>query len=193
MPVDLSPVKAQVYGANKGALVESVEPDSPAAKAGIQVADVITKIDGKTVDTALDLRRLTQAVSPGSSVTLTVVRDKAEKTISVKLGEAPSGAETAKGETGGKLGLSVENLNEQKARSLGIPKTTGVVVSAVEQGGAADRAGIQAKDVITRVNNTTITNVASFNNAISKLKADDTAVMVIHRGGNSAIIEVPLE
>ena len=193
MPVDLSPVKAQVYGTNKGALVESVEPDSPAAKAGIQVADVITKIDGKTVDTALDLRRLTQAVSPGSSVTLTVVRDKAEKTISVKLGEAPSGAETAKGETGGKLGLSVENLNEQKARSLGIPKTTGVVVSAVEQGGAADRAGIQAKDVITRVNNTTITNVASFNNAISKLKADDTAVMVIHRGGNSAIIEVPLE
>ncbi|MGI6295914.1 MAG: Do family serine endopeptidase [Armatimonadota bacterium] len=191
VPVDLSPVKAEVYGTKKGALVESVEADSPADKAGIQVADIITQIDGKTVDTALDLRRVTQSLAPGSTIKLTVLRDKAEKVLTVKLGEAPSGLEEAKAETGGKLGLSVDALTQQKARSLGLPGTSGVVVTNVEPGSAADRAGIQKDDVISRIDNTVVKNVATYNAAIAKLK--NAAVMVIHRGGTTSIIEVPLD
>lgn len=194
VPVDLSPVKAQVYGTKKGALVESVEADSPAGKAGVQVADVIIKMDDKAVDTALDLRRIAQALAPGTTVKLTILRDKAEKTLNVKLGEAPSGVEEAAVETGGELGLSVEALTAQKAKALGVSGTTGVVVTGVEQGGSADRAGIKKDDVIRRINNTPITNLQTYNAAVSKLKSDNGAVvMVIYRGNTTLIIEVPMD
>ena len=194
VPVDLSPVKAEVYGAKKGALVASVDSDSPAGKAGVKVSDIITKIDGKEVNSAVDLRHMTQAMAPGSTVKLTIVRDKAEKIISVKLGEAPS--ETGVGQTesgGGKLGLSVKPLTPDTAKALGIPGTLGVLVASVEAGGAADSAGIQEQDVITKINNTAVTNIATFNAAVKKFKSGDTPVIVIQRGGASAIIEVPLD
>jgi len=193
-PVDMSPVKAQVYGVKRGALVESVDKDSPADKAGVKVADVITKVDGKAVDSALDLRHTTQVLAPGSVVKLTIIRDKVEKVLSVKLGDAPTGNEVGQTEAGGgKLGLSVQALTPDTANSLGITGTMGVVVSSVESGGAADRAGIQEKDVITRVNSTLVANATTFNAAVKKLKSGGTAVLVIQRGGVSAIIEVPLD
>lgn len=193
-PDDLTPVKAQVYGVKKGALVQRVDADSPADKAGVKVSDVITKIDGKAVDSALDLRHMTQAMAPGSVVKLTIVRDKVEKVISVKLGDAPNGTEEAQTPSaGGKLGLSVEALTPDTAKALGIRGTMGVVVSAVESGSAADRAGIQEQDVITKINNTAVTNMTTFNAAVKKLKSGDIAVIVIQRGGNSAILEVPLD
>jgi serine protease Do len=193
VPIDLNPAKAKVYGVQKGALVESVDQDSPAGKAGIKVADVITKVDAKPVNSELDLRHIVQAIAPGTTVKLTIWRDKAEKVIPVKLGEAP--ALTAQGETesGGNLGLTVKALTPDMAKSLGVPVTVGVVVSSVEQGGAADRVGIQEQDVITEINNTRITNVTTFNEAVRKLKSGDVAVMVIYRGPSSIILDVPLD
>lgn len=194
MPIDLSPAKAQVYGVKKGALVAGMDKDSPAEKAGVKVSDVITKVDGKDVDSALELRHAVQAIAPGTSVKLTIMRDKVEKQLTVKLGDAPSGDdETASAESGGKLGLSVKALTADTAKSMGIPGTSGVLVSSVESGGAADRAGIQEQDVITKVNNTSITNVSVFNDAVKKLKSGETAVLVIKRGGLSAILEVPID
>jgi len=193
MPVDLTPVKAQVYGVKKGALVESVDKDSPADKAGIKAADVITKIDGNQVPSALELRHTIQAIAPGTTVKLTVVRDKAEKVIPVKLGEAPAVTAEGQTESGGKLGLTVKALTPDVARSLGLSGVVGVLVSSVESGGAADRAGIQESDVVTRINNTRITNVTAFNEAVKNLKSGDIAVIVVQRGPRSIILEVPLD
>ena len=192
-PTDLTPAKAQVYGVKKGALVESVKADSPADKAGVKESDVITKIDGKNIESALELRHAVQAMNPGATVKLTVMRDKAEKTVSVKLAEAPNGLEDDVASTGGKLGLSVQALSPEAAKSLGIRGGVGVIVKSVEPGSAADRVGIQEQDVITKVNNTLITNVAAFNEAVKKLKSGDPAIVVVHRGGRSAILEVPLD
>ena len=192
-PTDLSPAKAQVYGVKKGALVESIEAGSPADKAGLKVSDVITKVNGKVVESALALRHAVQAIAPGTTVKLTIMRDKTEKVLLAKLGDAPSGAEEAQDQSASKLGLAVEALTPNMAKSLGVPAGSGVVVKSVESGGAADRAGIQEQDVIMKINNTPVTSVATFNAATKTLKSGDTAVIVIRRGGDSAILEVPLD
>lgn len=194
MPTDLTPATKQVYGVQKGALVESVEADSPADKAGIKESDVITKVDGKEISSALDLRKAIQAITPGTTVKLTVVRDKVERTITVKVGEAPTVGQDNKGEAdGGKLGVTVKTLTPDLARQLGVRRNVGVVVQSVEQGSAADRAGIQPNDVITKINTTPITNVTTFNDAMKKLKSGDTAVLVVLRGPSSAILQVTLD
>lgn len=192
-PSDLTPAKAQVYGVKKGAVVESIETDSPADKAGLKVSDVVTKVDGKEIDNALELRHAVQVIAPGTTVKLTVLRDKVEKIIPVKLADAPSGVEEAQAQSGSKLGLSVQALTPELARSLGVRAKIGVLVKSVEPGSAADRAGIQEQDVITKVNNTPVTNVTTFNDATKKLRSGDTAVVVIQRGGESAILELPLD
>jgi len=194
IPVDLTPVKSQVYGVKAGALVESVDKDSPADKAGLKAADVITKINDKPVESALDLRHIVQMLTPGTTAKMTVMRDKAEKVISVKLGEAPSGDESAAPVSGDKLGLSVQPLSAEIAKAIGVdPRIQGVVVRSVESGSAADRAGIQENDVIMEIDNNPIISVATFNSAIKKLKSGDTVVMVVQRGDRSVILEVPID
>ena len=194
MPTDLTPAKAQVYGVKKGALVESVSGDSPADKAGVKESDVITKINGKDIASALELRKAVAAIAPGTTVKLTVMRDKAEKLISVKLIEAPTVGEDGQASAGGgKLGVTVKALTADMARQLGVRRTAGVVIESVEQGSAADRAGIQEQDVITKINTTPVTSVATFNEAAKNLKSGSTAVLVIQRGRDSAILEVTLD
>jgi len=193
MPTDLSPAKAQVYGVKKGALVESVDGDSPADKAGVKESDVITKIDGKDVNSALELRKAVQAMAPGTTVKLTVMRDKVEKTIPVKLGEAPTMGADGQSPSTDKLGVTVKALTPDLAKQLGVRRSAGVVIQSVQQGSAADRAGIQENDVITKINTTPVTSVATFNEVLSKLKSGATAIVVVQRGPNSAILELTLD
>lgn len=195
LPADLTPVLSEKLGAKQGALVEHVDKDSPAEKGGIQVKDVIIKVDGKEIRNASELRRTVQSIAPGTEVKVVVVRDKKEKTLTVKLGEAPSGMEdNPSDETGGKIGLSVQPLTPELAKQLGVdPSIKGVVVRKVQPGSAADRAGIRVNDVITEIDDTPITSVASFSKAVKQIKKGDTAIVVVQRGERSVIIEMPVD
>jgi len=85
-------------------------------------------------------------------------------------------------------------LTPEAARQLGIDESTkGVMVQRIEPGSAADRAGIRAHDVITEIDDTPITSVASFSKAVGKLKSGDTAVVVVERKDGSAIITMPID
>ena len=192
---DLTPAISQVYGVTKGALVKSVAPGEAADKAGVKASDVITKIDGKEIADALALRQAIGAIAPGTTVKLTIMRDKVEKVISVKLTEASSGLEGSSGPAdGGKLGMAVQSITPSLARQLGYSATLkGVVVKSVTNGGAADRAGIQENDVITKVNTTSVVNAASYSAAVKGLKSGDTAILVVTREGSTVILELPVE
>lgn len=194
-PDDLTPAISQVYGVKTGALVKSVTVGEAADKAGVKASDVITKIDGKNVGSALELRQVVQAIAPGTTVKLTIMRDKVEKVISVKLAEAPSGVEdTSQPAAGEKIGLAVQSLTPSLAKQLGYSGALkGVVVKYVTGSGAADRAGIQAGDVITKINTTPIVDAVSYNAAVNKLKSGDTAILVVMRKDNTAILEVPVD
>lgn len=195
-PVDLTPILSGKLGAKKGALVESVDKDSPADKHGILVKDVITKVNGKEILDAVDLRHTVQSLAPGTTAKVVIVRDKKEKTLEVKLGEAPNvdkeGNEV--GDEADKTGLSVLPLTPDMAKQLGLDESVkGVVVRSVESGSAAERAGIRAKDVITEMDDTPITSVAGFSKAAIKLKSGDTSIIVVQRGERSVIVEMPID
>ena len=195
-PADISTVMAEKLGVKQGALVESMESDSPAKKAGVKVKDVITKVNGKQVTNAVALRRLVQAIAPDTDVKLTIIRDKKEITIDAKLDEAPNPDEegTAVEESGDKTGLYVQPLSPEIAEQLGLDEgVEGVVVLKVKPGSSADRAGINPRDVITEIEDTPVTSIASFAKATKNLKSGDTAIVVVQRKERSVIIEMPIE
>lgn len=194
MPQNLNPVLSNKLGAKSGALVASVDKDSPAEKGGVEVKDVITKIDGKPIKDALDLRRVVQSIAPNKEVKIVLIRDKKEKTLTVKLGEAPT-TEQSNGDTDtDKVGLSVQPLTSDMTKQLGVDDNLkGVVVRKVEPGSPAYRAGIRPNDVILEIDDTPVTSIASFDKAKKQIKVGDTAIVVVQRGDRSVILEMRVE
>ena len=171
-------------GKADGAVVGSVEADSPASKAGLEAGDVITRIDGRGVEGSADLSRTIRSLKPGSKVMLTVWRSGKTRDFAVTIAEFKdedttkvasskvSGKEPAKVD---KLGLAVKEVPAEQKKALKI--TGGVAVEAVD--GAAQAAGVDLGDVILRVNNTEITGVKSFNEAVAKLDVKKPVALLI--------------
>jgi serine protease Do len=168
----------------EGAAVSTVESDSPAAKAGIEVGDVITKIDGRAVEGSADLSRSIRSMKPGSKVNLTVWRAGKSRDMAVTIAEfkdeeatktaanTKPKKEPAKTD---KLGLAVKEVTAEQKKSLKVQN--GVAVEAAD--GAALAAGISPGDVILRVNNVDIANVKSFNDTVAKLDVKKPVALLI--------------
>ncbi len=133
-----------------GALVSSVEPDSPAAKAGVEPGDVVLEVDGHAVLGSGALRNAIGLRAPGSEVKLTVLRGKQQQELDATLGERPGGQQAAEGanEHAEALGLQVQDLTPDIQKELGVDASKGAVVTAVEPGSAAARAGLAEGMVI---------------------------------------------
>jgi serine protease Do len=161
-----------------------VEADSPASKAGLEVGDVITKLDGRPVEGSADLSRSIRSMKPGSKTTLTVWRAGKTRDIPVTIAEFKDQEETkvasntkAKKEPAkvDKLGLAVKEVTPDQKKALKVQN--GVAVDAVD--GAALAAGISPGDVILRVNNVDIANVKSFNETVAKLDVKKPVALLI--------------
>jgi serine protease Do len=181
-----------------GALVGAVEEDSPAGKAGIEVGDVILKVDGRTLEGSADLSRTIRAVRPGQKVTLQVWRAGKTRDFTVTVSEfkdEDGGARPAgKGKKGdaakpGKLGLAVSEVSAEQKKALKIQG--GVAVDAVD--GAALAAGIQPGDVILRVNNTEIKDLKTFNEALAKLDIKKPVALLIRDENGTRFITLRAE
>lgn len=192
---DLSPIMAGKLGAKCGALVTNVGKDSAAEKGGMQVKDVIVKVQGEDIANAAELRHAVEKIAPGTSVKVVVIREKKETPLTIKLDERKSDEETAANPNApSKSGLSVQPLTADIAKQLSIDESIkGVVVRKVEPGSPGDRAGIKQGDVITEIDDTPVTSVASFDKAIKAIKKGDTAIVVVQRGDQNAILEMPIE
>ncbi len=170
-------------GKAQGAVVGNVEEGSPAAKGGLEVGDVILKIDGRNVEGSADLSRTIRGLKPGSKVSLTVWRSGKQRDVAVTVAEfkdeeAPKVASKAgkKAETKpGKLGVAVTELTAEHKRTLKV--SSGVLVEAAD--GAALAAGIGPGDVILRINNVDIANVKAFNDTIAKLDMKKPVAVLI--------------
>jgi S1-C subfamily serine protease len=90
--IEMTPDLRAHYGAPRdaGVLVGSVEADSPASKAGIEVGDIITGSDGERVESVSDLTRMVRAKKAGDSVKIEVSRDRASKTLTATVAERSS-------------------------------------------------------------------------------------------------------
>jgi serine protease Do len=190
--VTIAPVTKEVaesigLGAPRGALVQGVEKDGPADKAGVEAGDIIVKVDGKNVDKSGDLPRIIGGTKPGSKATLQVFRRGATRDLSVTVAEfepdrpvrrassEPGGAPSA---TKSALGVTVSDLGEAQKKDLGV--RGGVKVDAVE--GPAARAGLREGDVILSVDNTEITDAKQFASVAAKVEKARAVSVLVRRG-----------
>jgi len=153
-----------------GAVVSAVEPDSPAAKAGIQPGDVITQFNGTKIDKVSDLPRLVGNTKPGSKVAISVFRRGKEQQLNITVADVPADeTQVAQADSGAAanaktLGLRVTELTAAQKKALGV--SGGVRVA--EASGPAARAGLREGDVILAIANTEVASVKDFEAALSK-------------------------
>ena len=181
--------------AEKGALVSNAQDDGPAKKAGVVAGDVITAVDGKDVASPKELARIIGGIAPGKPVDVTLWRAGKSEVVKVDLGELPGAEKQAA------LGDDSNNAPEQTdtLADLGLTVTSsddgkGIVVTAVEPGSDAAERGIEAGDVITSVNTTTISGPSDIAKAMEDAaKAGRKAVLVqVTRDDASRFVTLPV-
>lgn len=191
---DVSKDLAQSFGLEKpaGALVSSVEPGGPAAKAGLKNGDIIMAVNDSNVSEAADLQRAIGGRHPGDTVKLKIWRNKSAHTISVKLAEMNDSAATIgdsdnQAAPGGSLGLAVRPLNGREAQRLGVDG--GLVVQGAS--GAAAKAGIRQGDLILAVGNLQVTTVSELKRAVAE--AGKIIPLLIQRNDSQQYVVVRLK
>jgi serine protease Do len=154
---ELTQELAQHFGVQGkgGALISSVVPESPAERAGLRAGDVITRVDNEAIRESRDLQRTLLQRKVGAKVDLTIVREKKERTVSMVTQERPSSARAGDERPNAKapkapdtFGLELEPLTKALAQRLGYSEAQGAVVTAVQRGSTAERAGLRARDLI---------------------------------------------
>ena len=156
----------------KGVLVTEVADDSPAKRGGLKQGDIILQLNGQKVKDVGDLRNRIALTPPGTKVKLLVLRDGKKKLLVVKIGEKPGETAAASIKHGilKKLGLSIQDLTPELAEQFGYKEGQGVLVSEVEPGSPAERAGIRAGFLIEEVNRARVHNVKECMKALRKSK-----------------------
>jgi serine protease Do len=190
---DVTPENAKFFdNSTTGGVVTQVEPDSPGAKAGLQIGDVITEIDGQKVADAGELQVLVGQKQPGSKITLKVLREGKSMTVTVTLEELGSrtaeGTDTSdKGENKMHWGIGLGNLTPELREQLQAPgEIHGAVIEQVKPGSSADNAGLQQGDIILEVNRHKVQSASDVKDALSKVaKGEDALILVWSNGGNT--------
>ena len=163
-------------GATKGALVSAVEPNSAAARAGIESGDVVMAVNDRVIEQPADLVRAVGETRPGANVTVKIWRQGKTRELTAKLGEAPTEKAAAVDEPArptAHSGLSVRPLSGEEQQQIG--SRGGLLIEEVA--GPAAAAGLAAGDVILSVNNQAVRTVADLQRLIPRSKGS-VAVLI---------------
>jgi C-terminal processing protease CtpA/Prc len=158
----VSNVEKRELGISHGVLVTEVMEESPAEEAGLMEEDIILYFNSKKIRNTDNLVDVVRETEPETEVKVTILRDKKQKDITVKVGKKPSLASVFKwqGDDGlvtilegnrGYLGVEMRNLNEDLAGYFGVKAEEGVLVLDVVEDSPAEGAGIKAGDVIVSI------------------------------------------
>jgi serine protease Do len=203
----LTPDLTQGMGldSDKGALIASVQDNSPAAAAGLKTGDVVTRFGDNAIESPKDLSRAVAETASGATVPIRVWRDGSEKTIDVKIAkmkedvasasqpdeESSSGAS----DTVAQLGATLAPVNDMTRQQFGLSDNAkGVVIADLEEDSALAEQGVRPGDVIERVNDRKIASPADVAKALQEAQADkrSVAVMLIESDGNDRFIAVQI-
>ncbi len=191
---DVTPENAKFFAdaSASGAVVTEVEPDSAGARAGLQIGDVITELDGKKVSDAGELQALVSEKHPGTKVTLGILRDGKSISVPVTLEELGSRNErvsrgSGEGQGKARWGIGLDDLTPEVREQLQAPNDLrGAVIEQVQPGSPADNAGLERGDVIVEVNRHKVQNAAEVQLALKNVPAgQDALVLVWSNGGNT--------
>lgn len=203
--VQVQPVTSDIadsLGLNdaRGAIVDTPQDGSPAAKAGIQAGDVITAVNGTAIKDSRDLARTIATLAPGTSVKLDVFRKGESKTVTVALGELPNDrqakgndkADEGRGQPDAgtpRLGLSLAPAGDVQGAGQ-----KGVVVTEVDPQGPAAQRGIQTGDVILNVGGKAVSNVGEVRSELVQAKSSGkrSVLLQVKSADATRFVAVPL-
>lgn len=212
----------------RGVVVMDVEPESPAAKAGLKEKDVITQYDGQMVEGTVQFRRLVRETPPGRTVALMVSREGTNQNISVELGDrsayfekkmkgkmrdfgsmnfppmpdfsTPGVPVMPDGHSHGVmdwrtpvLGINAEDLTPQLGAYFGAPDDGGVLVREVRAGAPAEKAGLKAGDVITKMDGKPVHSLGDLRAELREKGAEKSVTLGILRKGSEMSVPVAIE
>ena len=192
----LTPELAQAFDLpddTKGVVISNVKQGGPADEAGLEQGDIVVTFDGKDIDSANTLRHSVAQKTPGSEVSVTVLRNGEETTVQVKLG-ALNGSKNGRlsmKDKGVLQGLTLGELDEQIRQKLEIPEQIdqGVAVIDIESGSPAARTGLEPGDVILEANRRPIKSVDEFADAYDQ--AERRLLLLIYRNGQTVFLAIP--
>lgn len=212
-PANMLGYEAEETGVAKGAIVRDVQANGPAAKAGLKEGDVITKVGNTPIRGELDVRNSMITHKPKQKVPITYVREGKTLIAQVELAERPENVEASRPPTGtpdirdpfgwfgpppggsdnvpgqpAKLGVSVADLTDEN-RSLS-PTGKGVLITAVEPGSPAARAGIRPDTVLLKVGDTEITSVEQLRQTVAKFKTGDRTMITVARQTRAGVAQM---
>lgn len=179
----------------KGLLVSEVKKESPAETAGFLQGDIITKLDGKSVDSLGNFRNSIAMSKPTSTRTVTVLRNGKEKNITVKLGTLDSeklakvdSKKIQSHEILEKIGINVQDLDSEYASQLGIKQNIGVVINRVKPGSIAELAGLRRGSVILEVNRNPVDSPAKLKEMLEKDTTSKVLFLVLDKYGQRYVV-----
>jgi len=201
--------------AERGALLAEVQPDSPAAKAGLKVNDVITEVNGQRVEGTAQFRRLIREIPPGRTVQLTLWRDARAQSLSVQLASFREQMRHSFHMIGPKdfdfhfempeirgnflamrppmLGIDAEDLSGQLGTYFGVPDGEGVLVREVKAGTPAQKAGLKAGDVIINVEGERVRSVSELRQKMREKREKKSVSLGVIRKGAEMSLHVEVE
>ena len=196
----ITPQIAKSLGLNpdqpKGALVASVSPNSPAAKAGIKQGDVVLSAGGRPVKSVSDLPRIVAAISPGEKLDLTILRSGKETNVATTIAEMPdkpkpvaAAAPPSDDDQADSLGLQLSAINPALRRQFRIPnEVEGVVVTKVANDSPAASLGIEPGDVIVSVEQQPARTPQEAAEALKQAASDGNVLLLVNRRGTSQFV-----
>lgn len=181
-PVDANLAKALGLDKPKGAMVAQVEKNGPGSKAGIENGDVILQVDGVDVPSSQDLPRIVARNTPGTKVSVKVLRNGEMKTFEATL--APLVDEESKAETSSAPSVDQRGLGAELADA---PEGNGAMVRRVRPGSSAEEA-LKSGDVIVEVGQSKITNAADAADKIAKALEKGPVLLRVERNGQGRYV-----
>jgi serine protease Do len=194
---DMNQPLAKSFGLKKpdGALVADVTPDSPAARAGIEVGDVILSFDSKPITRSGDLPPLVGATDDGTKVPMKILREGKMRILQVQVGKLDDADQPrlskASSNADSPLGLAATNLDENQRNSLGVGER-GVLVSEVDPDGPAAKAGLRSDDIILSFNRQEVKDASQLSELVSKAPTGEPVAVLILREQRTQYLPIVL-
>lgn len=169
-------------------LIADVVPEGPAAKAGLQRGDVVTRINGQKMDSSSKLRNTVAVLGNGGKATIEFARGGKTLTATVTLGEMPAtlgGVAKVDPNQGALGGLTLGSLNPVNREKYELPDRLkqGVVIMEVEPGSPSQSAGLKPGDVLVELNRQPIPSVQAFTQLYQKAKQN--ILLLVYRDGST--------
>ena len=192
---EVTPDLAKAFGVptTAGALVGSVEPNGPGAKAGLKQGDIITSLNGQTIPDYNDFRLRISQMAPGTAIKLGVLRAGQKTDVTVTLAESPEKTAAAPQPAPSKNpmeGVEVETLTPEIAHELNLaPNVRGVVIASVDPDSPAADAGLERGNVIREIDHKAVGSVNQFEGAVREA-GNRSLLLLVNQAGNEQYVVI---